>query len=496
MRVESLSHELAIELTPADVFLRLSLDDQPAFVFEQQENGNPSRYAQIFFDVYEKLTIHEGVLRAEGQSGSRQFVGNPLRNLERYLGRFRRRGPGSLPPFAGATVGYLGYDCVRYLERLNLSAQASGEEEAIFITFRRAVILDRQTGRAVLVHHLFSDDTGEARNRDRIRRELAKLASRLQSEQVRELLPRSAPGARGPSVISEPGFREAVAKIKAHIAAGDIFQCVMSRRKTFSLHAHPFSVYRNLREVNPSPYHFYFESGGQTLVGASPERLVKIDGNRMEACLIAGTRPRGATTGEDRRLNRQLRRSRKERAEHLMLVDLVRNDLGRVCRPGTVTVPEFMAIHYFSHVMHLVSRVEGKLKAEHSPLAALLACFPAGALTGAPKIRAMQILAELEPHRRGAYGGAVVLLDFEGQLDSCITIRTLVAREGRAYLQAGAGIVADSEPSREFFETEHKMQAMSAAVKLADSTRATVQKTKADEVTSRFRSPSLGEARR
>jgi anthranilate synthase component 1 len=260
-------------------------------------------------------------------------------------------------------------------------------------------------------------------------------------------------------------------RMKEHIRAGDVFQGVISERMRVNLKAHPFRVYRALRMLNPSPYHYYFATAGQAVVGASPEMLLKVghDG-RIETCPIAGTRPRGKDVATDQKMERQLCASVKEKAEHLMLVDLARNDLGRVSEPGTVRVSEFMRVRRFSHVMHLVSTVQGKLSKRHSPWDALIATFPAGTLTGAPKVRAMQIISELEPVRRGPYGGAFVLYDFSGRLDSAITIRTLFASKRGAFLQAGAGIVADSRPEMEYQEILNKARPVLKAIELAGGT--------------------------
>jgi anthranilate synthase component 1 len=263
-------------------------------------------------------------------------------------------------------------------------------------------------------------------------------------------------------------FEASVRRIQEHIAAGDIYQGVLSQRFDASTSAPPFDVYRALRHINPSPYMFYVRMGREAIIGASPEMLVRVEGQHIETHPIAGTRRRGRTPDEDQRLADELRRNEKERAEHIMLVDLGRNDIGRVAEIGTVRVPQYMTLERFSHVMHLVSRVEGRLAADRDRLDALVATFPAGTLTGAPKIRAMQIIGELEPTRRGLYGGAVGYLDFAGNLDFCIAIRTISMRDGDVVIQAGAGIVADSVPAAEFEETRDKAGAMIQALEVAD----------------------------
>jgi anthranilate synthase component 1 len=254
---------------------------------------------------------------------------------------------------------------------------------------------------------------------------------------------------------------------KEYIAAGDIYQVVLSQRFEAAVDADPFTVYRALRHVNPSPYMYFLRVGDRSIVGSSPEMLVRAEGRKVQTHPIAGTRPRGRTEEEDQRLGEELKRNEKERAEHVMLVDLGRNDLGRVSEYGSVRVPTYMTLERYSHVMHLVSVVDGKLDDHHDRLDALVACFPAGTVSGAPKVRAMEIIAELEGSRRGVYAGAVGYLDFAGNLDFCITIRTVLIENGRAYVQAGAGIVADSNPTAEYEETRDKARAVIRALELA-----------------------------
>jgi anthranilate synthase component 1 len=269
------------------------------------------------------------------------------------------------------------------------------------------------------------------------------------------------------SNFTQPEFEAIVKKAKEHIAAGDIYQVVLSQRYSASVGVDPFTVYRALRHVNPSPYMFFVRMGSRSIVGSSPEMLVRVEGRHAVTHPIAGTRPRGRTDEEDQRLADELKRNEKERAEHVMLVDLGRNDLGRVCEYGSVRVPTFMALERYSHVMHLVSVVEGQLAEGRDRLDALVSCFPAGTVSGAPKVRAMQIIDELEPTSRGIYAGAVGYLDFAGNLDFCIAIRTLVLEQGVARVQAGGGIVADSNPTAEYEESLHKARAMVRALELA-----------------------------
>jgi anthranilate synthase component 1 len=271
------------------------------------------------------------------------------------------------------------------------------------------------------------------------------------------------------SNVTKDEFEGMVKTAKEYIAAGDIYQVVLSQRFEATIDADPFTVYRALRHVNPSPYMYFLRVGGRSIVGSSPEMLVRVEGRQVQTHPIAGTRPRGRTEDEDVRLGEELKRNEKERAEHVMLVDLGRNDIGRVAKYGTVRVPTYMTIERYSHVMHLVSIVEGMLDESHDRLDALVACFPAGTVSGAPKVRAMEIIAELEKQRRGVYAGAVGYLDFAGNLDFCITIRTVVIENGRAFVQAGAGIVADSNPTAEYEETRDKARAVIRALELAQN---------------------------
>jgi anthranilate synthase component 1 len=271
------------------------------------------------------------------------------------------------------------------------------------------------------------------------------------------------------SNVSREEFEQMVRTAKEYIAAGDVYQVVLSQRFETRLGADPFTVYRALRHVNPSPYMYFIRMGERSIVGSSPEMLVRVEGRHVETHPIAGTRPRGRNEDEDLRLAEELKRNEKERAEHVMLVDLGRNDVGRVSAYGSVKVPTYMALERYSHVMHLVSIVEGKLADDYDRLDALAACFPAGTVSGAPKVRAMEIIAELENRRRGVYAGAVGYVDFAGNLDFCITIRTVLIEGGRAYVQAGAGIVADSNPAAEYEETRDKARGVIRALELAQA---------------------------
>jgi anthranilate synthase component 1 len=294
----------------------------------------------------------------------------------------------------------------------------------------------------------------------------------LERELERGLSHAKGGGHKAPEVrsnVSRETYENGVRTIKEHIAAGDIYQAVLSQRFEADVKADPLTIYRALRHVNPSPYMYFIRMGSFAIVGSSPEMLVRVEGQHVETHPIAGTRPRGRTEEEDLRLADELKRNEKERAEHVMLVDLGRNDLGRVCEFGSVRVPQYMGLERYSHVMHLVSTVEGRLADAHDHLDALVSCFPAGTVSGAPKIRAMQILSALEPTRRDLYAGAVGYIDFAGNLDFCIAIRTITLQDGVARVQAGAGIVADSNPAAEYEETRDKARALLQAIEMAET---------------------------
>jgi anthranilate synthase component 1 len=373
-----------------------------------------------------------------------------------------------LPRFTGGAVGYLGYDAIRLFERIPDRHEAGDAPVAAFSFYRAIVAFDHVLQHLILIANV---EPGKRAAYERAQEILDALEHDLTSGRI---APRRRRGGAPDAHALEPRFaddgaefRAAVARAKEYIGIGDIFQVVLSRQTTVDCPVDPFTVYRALRMVNPSPYMYFLKDGDTAVAGSSPEILVRVEGRRVETRPIAGTRPRGATAEEDARLERELLADEKERAEHLMLVDLGRNDLGRVSRFGSVTVPEFMQVERYSHVMHIESSVVGELAPGRDALDALVAAFPAGTLSGAPKIRAMEIIDELEPARRGLYGGALGYLDLRGNLDFCIAIRTIVLAAGRATVQAGAGIVADSDPPTEQRETEAKAGALFAALGLA-----------------------------
>jgi anthranilate synthase component 1 len=372
-----------------------------------------------------------------------------------------------LPRFTGGAVGYLGYDAAAWFEPVTLQPATEVEDEAAFMLFDTVLAFDHVRHRILIIANarITGDEDLESLY------QFARAKIEFVERELERALSKTAPAPRQPldiaSNVTRDEFERIVRTGKEYIAAGDVYQVVLSQRFETRFDADAFMAYRALRHVNPSPYMYFLRMGGRAIVGSSPEMLVRVEGQSMQTHPIAGTRPRGRTEEEDLRLAEELKRSEKERAEHVMLVDLGRNDLGRVAAYGTVKVPTYMTLERYSHVMHLVSIVEGRLSDQHDRLDALVACFPAGTVSGAPKVRAMEIIAELENRRRGVYAGAVGYLDFAGNLDFCITIRTVVIENGRAYVQAGAGIVADSDPAAEYEETRDKARAVIQALELA-----------------------------
>lgn len=443
-------------LTPLAAFVALSADSPEAFLFESVERGeNVGRYSFVGFDPRRSL-------RFDAASA------DPAATLRQELRPLRVYGEEKLPPFFGGAVGYFGYGVSRWSERLpDAHADELGIPDARLLFFDNVVVFDHVRQRLFVVANLFTSDPKASVERARARIEVA--IDRLRAARVSVLvLPGAVPDVEFTSNFERERFEEMVGAAKEEIVAGEIFQIVLSQRwETEYPEAEAVTLYRALRTVNPSPYMFLLRTAECTLVGASPEMLVRVTGNIAETRPIAGTRPRGATDEEDQRLQTALLADPKENAEHLMLVDLGRNDLGRVCRSGSVEVMDFCHIERYSHVMHLVTDVTGELKSGTSAIDAFLSCFPAGTLSGAPKIRAMELIDRFESTRRGPYGGAVAYFGFSGNLDSCITIRTIVLAGGKAFVQAGAGIVYDSDPATEFEETRSKAAALKRAIALA-----------------------------
>ncbi len=397
---------------------------------------------------------------------------DPFAELERLMRPFRFVPVPGLPRFCGGLVGCLGYNVVRFLERLPAHRRDDLRVPEIMVMLtNEMVIFDHAQHKLLLVVNASTEGTSPRVAYRRAVKAIDALAGRLRRRWPDVTRPRPRPVSSTPSVrsnISRAEFLRMVARSKSYIRAGDIIQVVLSQRLERDLSCEPFDVYRALRSLNPSPYMFFLRFGSLCLAGASPEMLVRCEDGRLETRPIAGTRPRGRNDREDERLIQQLRVSPKERAEHLMLVDLGRNDLGRIAQTGSVRTPELMVVEKYSHVLHLVSGVTARLRRGTSVFDVLRATFPAGTVTGAPKVRAMEIIAELERFDRGPYAGAVGYVSFSGNVDTCITIRTVLVKGRRAYIQAGAGIVADSQPAREYQETLNKAGAMLQAIEIAE----------------------------
>jgi len=457
-------------LTPVSAFLKIAEHSDHAFLLESVEGGEQvGRYSFLGKDPFLVLRSHRGNTIIDREGVRTESQTSFIETLRGLMAEFSAPFVSGLPRFTGGAVGYLGYDAAAWFEPVTLQGDADDRDEAGFMVFDTVLAFDHVRHRILIIANA---RVTEGEDLESLYQFACAKISFVERELERELskTPRvEAPALEFTSNVTRERFEEIVRTAKEHIAAGDIYQVVLSQRFEADIAADPFMVYRALRHVNPSPYMYFFKMGGRSIVGSSPEMLVRVEGRRVQTHPIAGTRPRGKSDDEDRRLAEELKANEKERAEHVMLVDLGRNDVGRVSTYGTVRVPTYMAIERYSHVMHLVSIVEGELAKNRDRLDALVACFPAGTVSGAPKVRAMEIIAELEHERRGVYAGAVGYLDFAGNLDFCITIRTVVIENGRAYVQAGAGIVADSDPSAEFEETRDKARAVMTALGLAQA---------------------------
>ena len=458
--------------TPISVYLKLCGGSE-GYLLESIEGGeHVARYSFVGFDPFLMVRSNEGQMSVTELNGStrseRTLEGNPWHGLRDLLDGMRMPEVPGIPRFSGGLVGYLSYDLARYIERLpGGPVDDLGLPEAWLMACRTIVIFDHVTRRGKIVANIPSE--GSTKPFQEAVAQVEEAVAALGQNQ-----PLAAVEPRGPCTraslrfnTSREAYVRAVSIAKEYIRSGDIFQVVLSQRAEAQLPVHPLSVYRSLRAVNPSPYMFYMNFGEAQVAGASPEMLVRVEGDSVTTMPIAGTRRRGRSKDEDARLAQELLEDEKERAEHVMLVDLGRNDLGKVCRYGSVRVPRFMEVERFSHVMHLVSEVTGVLRPGMDATDALMACFPAGTLSGAPKVRAMEIIDELETCRRGPYGGAVGYFGFSGNMDTCITIRTAVMHKGRVYIQAGAGIVFDSDPAREYNECMQKAEALFSALENA-----------------------------
>ena len=464
-------------LTPVSAYLRIERDSPHAFLLESIEGGEKiARYSFLGCAPH-------AIVRARGTQVSIEVVGQGVQNrqapmlevLREMMKTHRPVKRSGLPPFSGGAVGFFGYDAVRWFEDLPQNAVKDLDiDTAVVMFFSSLLAFDHVRHQIQIIANVFThgETEGEAL-RQRFNAACAEI-SRLEAALAAPVeIPPS--GQRTDplevrSNMSREKYSESISRIKEYIRAGDAFQVVFAQRFATQISTHPFQVYRALRVVNPSPYMFFLKLGQrETLLGASPEMLVRSTGKRLEYRPIAGTYPRGSTEAEDERFAQDLLNDEKERAEHVMLVDLGRNDLGRVADYGSVKVEQLMIVERFSHVMHLVSVLSATLREELDCFDAFAAVFPAGTVSGAPKVRAMEIIDELEPTRRGAYAGGVVYFDYSGNLDSCIALRTMYIDGSAAYIQAGGGIVADSEADREFQETVNKSRALIRAVEMAES---------------------------
>jgi anthranilate synthase component I len=460
-------------LTPVSAFLAISRGEENAFFLESIERGEQiGRYSFLGAHPYMKLQARGDEIVIERGKKREVRQGNVLQVAKLLLQQHRpARGQG-LPPFTAGAVGFCSYDAVRQLEKIGDSAKDDLHlPDCVLMFYDRLLAFDHLRHQIHIVAAADVSNESPRKAYDRALRDIAALEKKLASGlSVRNLRTETAKP-RGKLHVRErtarKDFENAVRKSKEYIVAGDIFQVVMSQRLDFTPGVAPFDVYRALRTVNPSPYMYFLRMGDTHVLGSSPEMLIRVTGRKLEYRPIAGTRARGRDEAEDDQLQKEMLSDEKERAEHVMLVDLGRNDLGRVSEYGSVKVKDLMYVERYSHVMHIVSALEGKLRPELHALDAFAACFPAGTLSGAPKVRAMQIIEELEPTRRGIYGGSVLYADFAGNLDSCIAIRTMLMQGNKAYLQAGAGIVADSDPAAEYQESMNKAKAVLKAVAAA-----------------------------
>jgi anthranilate synthase component I len=466
-------------LSPVSAFLRLAPQTEAgskrhpySFLLESVEGGeHVGRYTFFGAGPFQIVSCRGDRIAITRGHRQTHETGNVFQVLRRIGARYRSVPVTGLPPFTAGAVGYLSYEAVRALEHLPPRvAPDVALDDAVFMYFSNLVAFDHVRHRLFLISNVLTEEgPGSLRSKyDRAVRELDKLLRQLQRPLKLGRARHPAGPLRVRANMTRTQYESMVERSKEYIRSGDVFQVVMSQRLEVPVRVPPFEVYRALRVVNPSPYMYFLRLGDSTVLGSSPEMLVKVAGPNVEYRPIAGTRPRGRTEDEDRRMEEELKSDEKERAEHIMLVDLGRNDIGRVCEFSSVRPKEVMFIERYSHVMHLVSLITGRLREDEDTYAALAACFPAGTLTGAPKVRAMEIIDELEPTRRGLYGGSVLYLDFSGNLTSCIVIRTVLVKDRKAYLQAGAGIVADSVPAREYEECMNKARAVLRAFEMAE----------------------------
>jgi anthranilate synthase component 1 len=446
-------------LTPVSAFLKLEEDRSYAFLLESVEGGE--RIARYSF-----LGGNPFLVKRYRDGKPADFMDD----LRATMARFKSVKLPNLPPFTGGAVGYFGYDMVRTIEDIPKRAVDDlGVDDAVLMFYKTVLAFDRLRHQIHIISNLIVEDSQEPVEvqYEKAVQEIAEIEALLRTPLKAPPVTRNDGDVVVHSNFEKKDYLAAVQKAKEYIAAGDIFQVVFSQRFEVDLPTSPFEIYRALRIVNPSPYMYFLKMPDTCIVGSSPEMLVRVRERQLEYRPIAGTLPRGGNDTEDQANAERLRNDPKERAEHIMLVDLGRNDLGRVSKYGTVRAEDLMFIERYSHVMHLVSSLRGELRNDLDRWDTLMACFPAGTVSGAPKVRAMEIIDELEPTKRGVYAGAVMYADFSNNLDSCISIRTLVVRGNKGYIQAGGGIVADSVPENEYMETVNKSRALIRAINLA-----------------------------
>ena len=466
---------LSDTLTPVSAYCKADFGPC-SFLFESVVGGERiGRYSFLGGDPFFEIEAYGNdlILRRDGQE-QRLTVDDPLQELERRLAEFRAPLLSGLPRFCGGAVGYAGYDVVRYSESLpNAPEDDRRLPDMSFAFYDRMIVFDQINKTILVVAHGRTRDTDLRQEYEQACRRVDELCAQLQAIpdthlQMTDIAVDTEDYNQWDSNFTQPEFEQAVRQCQEYIRAGDVFQVVISQRLKLETQARPIDVYRALRVVNPSPFMFYLKTPTVTLVGSSPEIMVRVEDGKATVRPLAGTRRRGKTEAEDRQLAADLLDDPKERAEHVMLIDLARNDVGRVSEFGSVELSDVMVVERYSHVMHITSNVNGMLREDQTALQALWAGLPAGTVSGAPKVRAMEIIDEVEPNRRGPYAGAVGYIDFTGNMDTCIALRTLVFQGQTVYMQAGAGVVADSVPASEYLETLNKAKGLMKAIAVAE----------------------------
>jgi len=464
--------------TPISAFQKMGKDGFSYLLESADGGGKLARYSFLGVDPFLIFKSKDTRVEIITKNKKEVYKKNPLLYLRRLFAEFKLAPIKGLPRFFGGGVGYFGYDLVRFIEELPKNTIDDLDiPDCILIFAGIVLVFDHLTHQMWIIANIPLKEKGLSKDAayEQAITQIEKILSQLKNPSLpslgkqKEIEGKSEELSQTRSNITQEEFVDKVKKVKEYILSGDAFQVVLSQRLNRKTKENPFKIYRSLRSINPSPYMYYLNYGKVQIVGASPEPLVRLTGELVESKPIAGTRHRGKNEVEDIKLEKDMLNDEKEKAEHTMLVDLARNDLGRICCPGTVKVSNFMKVEKFSHVMHLVSEVEGKIQPNKNAFDVLEACFPAGTVSGAPKVRAMEIIDELEPNYRGPYAGAVGYIGFNGNLDTCITIRTIIFKGDQAYIQAGAGIVDDSVPEMEYKETLNKSKAMFKAIDLSES---------------------------